>query len=102
MRRRPDSRWRLTAERLGDLIALQAELLDTAAALLEPDGLLVYATCSIEPEENEQQVDQFLARHEDFERDTNGPSRGQDLFVAPWEQNTDGAYASRLRKRRGG
>ena len=102
LRRRPDSRWRLTEERLGDLVSLQTELLDAAAALLEPGGLLVYATCSIESEENERQVDQFLARNEVFERDASGPSRGWDLFIAPWEKGTDGAFASRLRKRRGG
>lgn len=102
MRRRPDSRWRLTADRLADLVVLQAELLEAAADMLEPGGLLVYATCSIEPEENERQVDQFLEQHEDFERDANGLSRGEDLFIAPWEHDTDGAFASRLRKRREG
>lgn len=98
-RRRPDSRWRLTAKRLEDLVKLQSSLLDSAALLLEPGGLLVYATCSIEREENEEQVQRFLERHGNFERDGSGPDRGQDLFVKPWEQGTDGAYASRLRKR---
>ena len=72
---------------------------DLSIAWIEPGGLLAYATCSIEAEENEEQVERFLERHGNFERDTGGPGGGQDLFVAPWEQGTDGAFASRLRKR---
>ena len=106
LRRRPDARWRLGQDKLESLVALQGELLDAVAGLVEPGGLLVYATCSLEPEENEQQVDSFLARHGGFRReppesswvrdetmDTNG-----DLRVLPWKWDTDGAFASRLRR----
>ena len=48
---------------MASLRVLQAELLDSCADLLEPGGLLVYATCSLEPEENQAQVERFLARH---------------------------------------
>lgn len=102
LRRRPDARWRLTAGRLESLVALQRELMEAAAGMVESGGLLVYATCSLEPEENEQQVDRFLSRHPGFERDTEGSATGTDLFVAPWKNETDGAFASRLRKRQGG
>ena len=59
-RRSPDARWRLAPRRLEDLQAVQDELLRTAAALVVPGGRLVYATCSLLPEENEARVAAFL------------------------------------------
>ncbi len=101
LRRRPDARWRLRPERIEALVTRQRELLDAAADLLADGGLLVYATCSLEPEENEEQVRDFLARRPDFERDTQRSTTGEgDLHVMPWESDSDGAYASRLRKKR--
>lgn len=107
LRRRPDARWRLGPERLESLVGLQRELLDACAAALAPGGLLVYATCSLEPEENERQVDEFLERHVGFRRepppaDVPLPEdvvdgRG-DLVVLPWLHGTDGSYAARLRR----
>ncbi len=63
LRRRPDAKWRKTAAQLAQLIALQRELLDAAALVVKPGGVLAYATCSLEPEENEEQAQAFLARH---------------------------------------
>lgn len=100
LRRRPDARWRLRPGRIASLVELQRALLAAAAHLLPEGGLLVYATCSLEPEENEEQVDRFLADRPDFERDRGGPLGGADLHVVPWETDSDGAYAARLRKRR--
>ncbi len=106
LRRRPDARWRLSQDRLESLVALQSELLEAMARVVEPGGLLVYATCSLEPEENETQVERFLARHGDFRREAPEPAwvreestdvRG-DLRVLPWQWDTDGAFASRLRR----
>lgn len=94
LRRRPDARWRLTPSRLSDLVALQADLLEAASQVVVPGGVLFYATCSIEPEENEGQVERFLSRHPEFDRE------GGDLRIRPWDGDTDGAFASRLRKRR--
>lgn len=107
LRRRPDARWRLGPERLRTLVRLQRELLDGAAGVVAPGGRLVYSTCSLEPEENEDQVEAFLQRRDDFVRD---PAPGLslpadvltsagDLFVRPWIRGTDGAYAARLRRR---
>jgi 16S rRNA (cytosine967-C5)-methyltransferase len=62
LRRHPDIPWLKTAADLEALVALQARLLDHAATLLQPGGTLVYCTCSMEPEEGEQQVESFLAR----------------------------------------
>ncbi len=61
-RRDPDGKWRLTPERLADLVRLQAELLDQAARHVAPGGSLAYATCSVLAEENDAQVAAFLAR----------------------------------------
>ena len=100
LRRRPDARWRLRPDRIDALVTRQRELLDAAAEILSGGGLLVYATCSLEPEENELQVREFLARRPDFERDARAPTGEGDLHVMPWESDSDGAYASRLRKKR--
>jgi 16S rRNA (cytosine967-C5)-methyltransferase len=89
LRRRPDARWRWTAEHLAQLVALQAEVLDAAAAFTAPGGRLVYSTCSNEPEENEEQIRAFCARHPAF---TVVESRQS----VPIETGHDGAYACAL------
>ncbi|MFQ5889395.1 MAG: RsmB/NOP family class I SAM-dependent RNA methyltransferase [Gemmatimonadota bacterium] len=107
LRRRPDARWRIAPERLASLVRLQRELLDAGAGLVEPGGLLVYATCSLEPEENELQVKSFLDRHPDFTRDARPElerlpagalTESGELKVLPWRFGTDGSYACRLRR----
>ena len=62
-RRHPDGKWRIQPADLANLVELQANLLDAAAAIVRPGGVLVYSTCSIEPEENELQVTEFLANY---------------------------------------
>jgi 16S rRNA (cytosine967-C5)-methyltransferase len=102
--RHPDARWRVTPEALVSLVRLQAELLERAATIIEPGGLLVYSTCSLEPEENRVQVDRFLERHSDFVREATPVLSGQllsdegDLMVLPQRHGIDGAYAARLRR----
>jgi 16S rRNA (cytosine967-C5)-methyltransferase len=107
--RHPDGRWRLRPADLEVLLDLQRRLLDAAADIVAPDGMLVYATCSLEQEENEDQVRSFLSRRADFVFD--GPSdlseldgllgaEGQ-LCVLPQRDGMDGAYAARLRRRSG-
>jgi 16S rRNA (cytosine967-C5)-methyltransferase len=102
--RRPDARWRIEAAMLAALTALQGRLLEACAGVVRPGGVLVYATCSLEPEENEQQVERFLAGHPGFRRE---PDPGADpshltpvgdLLLLPQRHGTDGAYAARLRK----
>jgi 16S rRNA (cytosine967-C5)-methyltransferase len=66
IRRDPDIRWRRTDADLPGLAAQQLDLLARGAATVRPGGRLVYATCSCEPEENEQVVDAFLAANRDF------------------------------------
>ncbi|AWI83358.1 SAM-dependent methyltransferase [Alloyangia pacifica] len=62
-RRAPEGKWRLTPERLDELTKVQAGILDIAARLVTPGGLLAYATCSMLAVENAAQIEAFLARH---------------------------------------
>ena len=66
IRRQPDIRWNRRPEDLAQYQKIQLQLLETAATLLKPDGSLVYATCSLEPEENQEVVRQFLGRMPQF------------------------------------
>ncbi|MEJ6395028.1 RsmB/NOP family class I SAM-dependent RNA methyltransferase [Gymnodinialimonas sp. 2305UL16-5] len=67
-RRDPEAKWRLTADRLDELVALQADILAKAAELVAADGMLIYMTCSLFHVENEDQVDAFLAAHPEWRR----------------------------------
>jgi 16S rRNA (cytosine967-C5)-methyltransferase len=102
--RHPDARWRVTPEALAMLAERQAELLERASTVVAPGGLLVYGTCSLEPEENQQQVDRFLARHSDFRREPSDTfpaaltSAEGDLMILPQRHQMDGAFAARLRR----
>ena len=91
LRRRPDARWRWDAEHLAQLTDLQARILESAAAHVAPGGLLVYSTCSNEPEENADQVAKFLAAHPEFSE----AGRRESL---PFETGHDGAFACALRR----
>jgi 16S rRNA (cytosine967-C5)-methyltransferase len=102
--RHPDARGRVTMEALERLVARQEELLERAATAVAPGGLLIYSTCSLEPEENARQVERFLGRHPEFRRE---PSRTVpsalltpegDLMVLPQRDGMDGAYGARLRR----
>jgi 16S rRNA (cytosine967-C5)-methyltransferase len=103
LRRHPDARWRLTPEDVVGLARVQARMLDAAAEVVPIGGVLVYSTCTLEPEENEDQVEGFLARHGRFEVLPTGvvePSlldRGR-LRVLPQQTGFDGAFAARLRR----
>ena len=65
-RRRPDTKWKLTPELLAQRVSEQAAILEEGARYLKPGGTLVYITCSILPEENDDQIVAFLAAHPDF------------------------------------
>ena len=91
IRRRPDARWRWNADHLAQLVALQREILEAAAAHVKPGGRLVYSTCSNESEENAEQVAAFLAAHPDFKE----VGRYESV---PFETNHDGAFACALER----
>jgi len=110
LRRNPDLKWRQTPESVAELTAKQGNILAAAAKLLKPGGRLVYATCSLLPEENEQIVDAFLAAHPDFARRPAGDVLaaqgiaidlpGDDLRLLPHIHGTDGFYAAVLERAR--
>lgn len=120
IRRHPDILHLKRESDLERLVTLQARLLDNAARLVKPGGLLVYCTCSLEPEEGPQQIERFLSRTDDFERVAVQPGEAGiaaewitadgDLrtfpFHMPFEPEAlsgmDGFYAARLRRRFGG
>jgi 16S rRNA (cytosine967-C5)-methyltransferase len=89
MRRRVDLRWRIRPEELGRLRAMQLTLLHQAAPLLKPGGILVYSTCSLEPEENKEVVSEFLAGHNGFKLE-------HERELLPFVDKADGAYVARL------
>jgi len=102
--RHPDARWRVTPGALMTLATEGSRLLRTLADVVAPGGLLFFATCSLEPEENEVQIDGFLAEDRRFRREPRASVPGElltsagDLMLLPHVHGTDGAYASRLRR----
>ena len=104
-RRHPDARWRLKVSDLAVMASVQRAILRCAASVVKPGGLLVYSTCSLEPEENEQQIERFLAENAGWrlESPPDGavPPQVLDngmLRVLPQRDGTDGAFAARLRR----
>lgn len=89
LRRRPDARWRFSPERLRRLTGVQARMLNACSRLLAPDGVIVYSTCSLEPEENELQLDRWIDLNPNFKIES------QSSLIPP-DSNTDGAFAARL------
>jgi len=109
-RRQPELRWRLTPERLKALRKTQAWLLEEGARHTAPGGRLIYATCSLLPLENEDQIAAFLDRHPDFAiipahtvwRESIGaePPPGTEQFfrATPLTTGTDGFFAAVLER----
>jgi 16S rRNA (cytosine967-C5)-methyltransferase len=101
--RHPDARWRLRPEAIDEMADLQARMLEAAAEVVAPGGLLVYSTCTLEPEENEVRVEAFLGARPDFAVEPTGVTRGYldtsgYLVVTPQRTGFDGAFAARMRK----
>ena len=126
-RRNPDMRWNTYGPGLAELVTTQSEILDKVADTVKPGGKLVYATCSLLPEENEQQIEAFLKRHDGFEvtplpphltsprrgegyeglsgeasakQDLAEVGRGGDFMrLTPHRHNTDGFFAAVLTRK---
>lgn len=106
LRRRPEIRWRLREEDLEAMAARQGRLLRSASRLLAPGGILVYSTCSLEPEEGEDVIESFLSDHPQFEVGDPAPwlpgparacvGRSGYLRTSPAREGTDGFFAVRL------
>ncbi len=104
-RRHPDARWRLKISDLSVMSALQRTILRAAANVVRPGGLLIYSTCSLEPEENEIQVEAFLKTNPEWSLEPppagSVPPETIDkgyLRVLPQLHGSDGAFAARLRR----
>ena len=106
-RRHPDARWRIKPSDLAVMSSLQRDIIRQAATCVRPGGLLIYSTCSLEPEENEEQVQWFLDQHQDWKIEP--PPEGAVpstvieeglLKVLPQRHGADGAFAARLRRGR--
>ena len=89
--RHPDGRWRLSEKVIIQQTELQAALLRGVSRVVRPGGWLIYLTCSLEPEENRNQVDRFVTKEPDFELE-------DDLALFPPTDGTDGGYVARLRR----
>ena len=108
MHEKPDLKYRVTDEDVSSLCALQAQILDACAPYVKPGGRLVYSTCTLFKAENEDQAAAFLARHPEFERDTDTawipePFRAHAkdgmLTLLPPRDGTEGFFIARLRRR---
>ena len=93
MRRRVDLRWRIQPEEIERLRAAQLDLLKQAATQVKPGGVLVYSTCSLEPEENGEVVKQFLSEHADFKLE-------YERELLPFADQVDGVFVAALVKAR--
>ena len=92
LRRRADARWRIESERIGKITELQYEILTACAGLLKEKGRLVYSTCSLEAEENENLVARWVREHPEFRMVKTGK-------CFPPESETDGAFATLIRRK---
>lgn len=99
-RRNPEGRWRLTAERLDRVAALQSHLLDIAAELVRPGGRLVYAVCSLLSREGAGQIEDFLNRRSSWIVEETpiaaGRLDGAGRLLTPGHDATDGFFVARL------
>jgi 16S rRNA (cytosine967-C5)-methyltransferase len=92
LRRNPDTKWKLKKEEVERLIGVQRDILETYSIMLKAEGILVYATCSILPSENETQINAFISRHPSFEKLS-------ERIISPNESGGDGFYICKLIKR---
>jgi len=105
---KPDIKYRLTTETIDALVPIQRDILETCASYVRPGGLLVYSTCTILPEENQNQVEAFLEKHPEFEADADakwlpealrsGYANGM-IQLLPSRDGVDGFFIARLRRK---
>lgn len=103
LRRKPDARWRKSPQMLVELPKLQLEILNSAAQCVKPGGVLVYSTCTIEPEENQEVVRRFLAAHAAYSLEPAGEflplARAADMVqLYPQRDGADGFFIARMKR----
>jgi len=103
--KRADLRWRTSPEQILQLSRLQDALLDSVARFVKPGGILVYGTCTLEPEENEDRIGAFLDRNSAFTIESaadyvpNAMVNAEGFYrTLPFEHEIDGVFAVRMRK----
>ncbi len=92
IRRNPDAKWKLSLDFINEIKKTQQKIISEYSAMLKPGGLLVYATCSILPSENQHQVTEFLKQHADFEL-----IEDQKIFPS---EGFDGFYMAKMRRKK--
>jgi len=103
--KKPDIKWKRDADDITKLIPLQREILQNAASLVKPGGTIIYSTCTIESEENEQNIEWFLQTFPEFTVDPADKYLPADVCehgymkTLPGKHLTDGAFAARLIKK---
>lgn len=112
IRRKPDLKWNKSEKDIQDISAIQYKLLERVSSLLAPGGVMVYSTCTMEPEENQQLVEKFVTEHPSFELDR---TLGEDLpdtvtakldaskgyiQLLPHHFQSDGFFIARLKRNR--
>lgn len=109
-RRNPDARWRYGPDDIEALVQEQRQILDRAARLVKVGGRLIYATCALLKEENEDQVAHFLSTHVGFAQlpvadvwaatiGGTAPSQEPSLRLSPAQHGTDGFFVAVLERR---
>lgn len=109
MRRKPDMKYTKKEQDLTQLQTIQLSLLNSVAPLLKARGILVYSTCTVDREENQEVIEKFLREHQEFEGDTTFAGRmpeaikplinGYDVQIFPQDFGSDGFYIACLRKK---
>lgn len=107
IQRNPDTKWKRTIHDITRLCSRQKKILNAAANLVKPGGVLVYAVCSCEPEENEHVIQAFLSKRKDYtiDREINGSGLSElmtpDGFIKTYPQTNhmDGFFAARLKRK---
>lgn len=103
--KKPDAKWKREVYDLEKLVQIQRSILENAASLVKPGGVLVYSTCTTEPEENEAIVESFLSAHPEFTLEPAGQfvpasvvSPEGYIKTFPHKHGMDGSFAARLKK----
>lgn len=93
LRRNPDSKWRLTLEKIEEIKRTQSYILEKYTQMVKPGGKFVYSTCSILPSENQKQVQSFLAKNKEIF------TLEEEKYISPSESGFDGFYMARVAKK---
>ena len=101
-RRNPDGRWSTSPERVEELAGIQSRILESVCGAVKPGGILVYATCSLFEQEDEEIVRTFLNKHHEYELEpfpdpVTGRMTDGMLRTLPWSADCDASFVARMR-----